>query len=74
MNQITNLREFLYPAEWCIRFAVISLLLKITDSIYPGQVLLYVIYYAVIIGIFFGFVLQLTYVWDWLKERDKESL
>jgi len=68
MEKITDLREMLYPAEWCIRFSVIALLLLILAGTYPNQPTISLIYYASVVGVFFGLLLQFTYVWSWYKK------
>ncbi|MBN2733801.1 MAG: hypothetical protein JXQ82_02950 [Methanomicrobiaceae archaeon] len=68
-----NLREFLYPAEWCFRFAVIAFLMIIINSIYPGQFLLNIVYYTSIAGIVVGLLLQFTYVNQWMKENKENN-
>ncbi|MDD3407753.1 MAG: hypothetical protein PHP13_06685 [Methanomicrobium sp.] len=71
MKQIPNLRDFLYPAEWAIRFAAITLLISVLMDLNPGQPVLILIVLAAVAGIILGVLLQLTYIMRWLKDDEK---
>lgn len=71
IKEIKNVRELTYPIEWCFRFVIVAMLLLILNRLYPSQSLLFPFaYYAFIVGALLAFICQISYLWNWLKDKE----